>query len=174
MKIIAALVASTALVGCASMQPQTYIISGEFDEQYARQQIADGEGSILGTAFLRQQGGGVVTCAGQDTHLIPITGYATDRLTQIYGSEPLIGSTSYRDARTMGPVTFVPDIPAYRESTKVTKCDAQGNFEFANIKDGEYYITTGVVWVVGARQGGALATKVKVHNGKSSKVIMTR
>ena len=44
-----------------------------------------GAADIEGQAFFRQQGGGVVTCAGEEVMLVPAGQYATERMSQIYG-----------------------------------------------------------------------------------------
>jgi len=178
MKRVASIGVLALLAGCVTMQPQEveYKLLSSFDAEFAKTQIAQGDGEINGTAFLRQQGGGVVTCAGQDVHMTPVTQYASDRLFRIYGTAPAVGHTVGSDIREALRVRikFVPDFPEYKEYSRATKCDAQGEFRFENVKDGDYYISTPVVWQVGAHQGGFLATRVKVENGKTPRVIMTR
>lgn len=168
----------TGLTGCVTMQPAepVYGINGNFNAEFARAQIASGAGKISGTAFLRQRGGGVVTCAGQDVVMVPVTDYASDRVFHLYGMEPTINFTVSQDiglALNRRP-KFIPDIPEYREHSRSTKCDAQGEFQFEDVKDGEYYISTSVIWRVQSYQGGLLATRVKVENGKSPKLILTQ
>ena len=174
--IVASLVAG--LAGCA-IPPKavTYTISAPFDEQAAAAQMQPGSGALHGNAFMRQKGGGVVTCAGADVSLIPVTGYATERLSRIYGQAPAENEVSAVDIRTAlsTRIEFSPDVPAYKEFMHKTKCDGQGEFDFSDLKDGSYYVTTYVVWEVGAlRQGGFLATQTKVRNGEVSKIIMSR
>ncbi|MCG9682464.1 hypothetical protein L1D31_07745 [Vibrio sp. Isolate23] len=52
-------------------------------------------------------------------------------------------------------------------------CDAQGEFEFGNIPDGTYHITTHVLWKVSAdaypMEGGALMKRVNVPSGSNQK-----
>lgn len=166
------------LTACVTTQPQVveYKITANFDSEFAKNQIAEGSGEINGTAFLRQQGGGVVTCAGQDVHLIPVTEYGTERISKLYGSAPAMNQTASQDIRILlnRKPLFTPDPPDYKEHSRVSKCDANGEFQFTQVKDGEYYINTAVFWQVQSYQGGNLIARAKVKNGKSPRVIMTR
>lgn len=179
MKNLLVLALAAGLAGCAITQPKpiTYNLTNEFDSLSAQQQLMPGGGSIRGTAFLRQQGGGIVTCAGQLVHLIPVTDYASERMQIIYPFTPKVGETSYKNFRDEMLVkrNFIPDEPDYREHTKTTKCDAQGEFLFENLKDGQYYIQTAVTWQVQySIQGGLLVSKAEVLNGQSPRVIMSQ
>lgn len=171
-------VAALVLSGCAIMQPKvvTHNIAGKFDAAYAKEQISPGAGLIEGTAFLRQQGGGVVTCAGQDTYLMPVTDYAADRLWNLYGSVPSSSTVVSRSAYeiTSTKILFSPEIPEYLTHSRATKCDAQGEFAFRDVKDGNYYVVASVIWQVRGFEGGQMATRVKVENGKAPRLIMTR
>lgn len=168
----------TGLAGCVTMQPKTveYKITSEFNSEFARNQIANGSGEINGTAFLRQKGGGVVTCAGGNVYLFPVTDYASDRVFHLYGGVPSINNVVSQNMRTVQnrKPLFVPDPPEYKEYSKTTKCDANGEFKFSQVKDGEYFINTSVVWQVQTYQGGLLLARTKVENGKSPRIIMTR
>lgn len=179
MKNLLVLALALGLTGCAINQqkPITYNLTNEFDSLSAQQQLMPGDGAIRGTAFLRQQGGGVVTCAGQFVHLIPVTEYASERIQILYPYAPKIGETSYKNLRDELRVKrdFIPDEPEYREHSKATKCDGQGEFLFENLKDGQYYIQTSVTWQVQySPQGGLLISKAEVLNGKSPRIIMSQ
>ena len=70
---------------------------------------------------------------------------------------------------------FQNDDPDYLRLAKTTQCDAQGNFEFENITDGEFYVTTTVFWMPGQyiRNGGHLMKRVKVAGGETKKIILS-
>lgn len=174
------LVAVSSISACVH-QPQAkppIQISWSFDEKAAEEQIKDGSGTVVGNGFMRQQGGGVVTCAGSDVHLIPDTNYANERLKKLYGSDIYPGGTTVRsitDIVLYGDPKFEPDPVTYRLFMRRTSCDAQGNFSFERVKHGRYYVVTGVLWQVGnSRQGGAMATMVNVTDDRPVKVIMSR
>lgn len=156
-----------ALAGCRG--PQTLEPSTDFDANAASIINKKGSGSVSGQAFLKQAGGGVVTCAGNEIVLIPETDYATQRLQMYYGSSDY----GYRNLY-MGGVTDAEE-EGYYSYTRTTVCDAQGNFKFKNVANGTYYLTTSVIWAVSqySHAGGALMHKVEVKNGRNSEVIMT-
>lgn len=177
MRILIALSVTAALLGCAQLpnkRPPVNLMS-TFDEAQARELIKAGTGIVSGTAFLRQNGGGVVTCAGSKVTILPATKYSSERLSVIYGDFLSTGKTSFASAFSLKhqPQQFDPDPPGYYAATKSTTCDAQGNFLLEDIQDGDYFVVTNVTWTVRSIQGGTLATKVTVKNSKSPKLIMT-
>lgn len=134
-----------------------------------------GNGKVTGSAFLRQGGGGVVTCAGNEVVLFPKTPYATE-----YLENELISNSSYFPGWFSNGIGYKKSIGAYvahpnSEFEKTTICDAQGNFEFNKIGDGEYYISTVVYWEVARKsQGGKLVQYVKIQNNETKKVVLSQ
>lgn len=177
MKTFIAGVLAVVLSGCAipGAQQKVYSMTESFDEAAVSGMIAKGDGKIDGTAFLRQQGGGVVTCAGNEVRLVPASKYAAQRMVTIYES-----SFANGEVRLLGvyapnaSAVFSPNPSAYLTLTRSTICDAQGNFEFRDIKDGLYFVVAKVVWQVRSAQGGSLATRVTVKDGKAARVIMSQ
>lgn len=160
-----------ALAGCATQQQRPVVtIKSPFDEAQARSMLQEGTSTIKGSAFLRQRGGGVVTCAGSGVTLVPATNYAKERFLTLYNGSIFSGVNSNR----VNPV-FVPDEPAYLALAKTTTCDAQGSFEFAGVKEGEFFITTTVVWQAGnMRQGGHVMKLVSVDRpGRTVSVVIS-
>lgn len=164
-KLLSIAVALTALAGCAGV-PTTYTTTTPFDLAETTALLADGSSSISGNAFMRQNGGGVVTCAGSKVFLIPGTAYATERIRLIYGNVDA-GQTRQR-------TTFTPDQPAYERLTKTTTCDSLGNFQFDNISDGDFFVITEVRWMVGPynTQGAAMMKAVKASKKQQVKIVM--
>jgi hypothetical protein len=156
-----------ALAGCQG--PQTLEPSTDFDTNAASIINKKGSGGVYGQAFLKQAGGEVVTCAGNEITLIPATDYATQRLQMYYGSSDY-GYRSYY----MLNITDAEE-EGYYSYTRTTVCDAQGNFKFKNVANGTYYVTTTVIWAVSqySNAGGALMHKVEVKNGRDAELIMT-
>jgi hypothetical protein len=133
----------------------------------AAKQMEEGMNSIKGNAFLRQKGGGVITCAGQTVRLIPATNYAKQRFFALFGTFEGGVNIERKNFR------FVPDSPEYYTNTKTTKCDSQGNFNFERVADGEFYVTTIVAWQVGnSPQGGGIMQKVSVRGAQNKSIIM--
>jgi hypothetical protein len=156
-----------ALAGCrgpATLEPMT-----DFDANAASIINKKGSGTVSGQAFLKQAGGGVVTCAGNEVALIPATDYATQRLRMIFGSSDY----GYKDQFTQD-VTKAKN-GSYYEMRRYAVCDAQGNFVFKEVASGTYYLMTSVLWSVTQYRnaGGSLMHKVEVKNGRNSEVLMT-
>ncbi|WP_225782643.1 hypothetical protein [Xenophilus sp. Marseille-Q4582] len=166
---IAALV---GLAGCAA-PTRTVDMGGQFDEEAARAALEPGAGKIQGNALLRQVGGGVVTCAGNRVDLHPATGYARKWFAAFFGNE----GGGYRSVHETPIIKFVNTSPAFSTLGKAGHCDAQGNFEFTQVKDGDWYVITNVQWNVMTRygaepQGGTLARQVTVKDGQSVRVVL--
>lgn len=172
MKIFMLLAASMLLMAC-QVQPKIVPVSATFDADETKHRLGEGENAILGNALLRQQGGGVVTCAGAKVELRPATDYATERIRYIYNST----TSGYVPSIMAQNISFSPDEPLYYQLVKETVCDAQGDFEFEKVADGDFYINTFVVWVAGqfnVQQGGVLMQRVSVSGGETKKVVLTQ
>lgn len=171
--LIASMIISfLAILGCATGM-KTYIIdlSADFDRAQAQKQVAPGKNKVEGNAFMRQMGGGIVTCAGSEVMMTPATEYARQRIVTLYGND----KTGFTGPK---PFQFSPDYPEYHDLTLKTMCNSQGNFEFNNVADGDFYLHTYVQWAVaGQLQGGYLMQKISLNGGKtgqSEKVILSR
>lgn len=163
-----ALLMSIAAAGCVTTsQTSTLLkIAAPFDRDQAAEAIKDGPNSVSGSAFMRQRGGGVVTCAGSDVLLIPVTAYSTARMAYIYPSTS--GGHAQVPATRLG---FDPDPPEYSQLRRVVKCDARGDFTFEAVADGDFYVVTNVLWeVAGVINGGALMQRISVR-GKSLRAL---
>ncbi len=160
--------ASLSLTACATMpafQPTT-----TFDPAAVAWFTQPGSNTLKGSALLRQQGGGVVTCAGTKVELLPADDYATERFTYTYGARD--GGYNYglfgRNAGASDPRYGAGNL------VKTTTCDPQGFFTFSNLPDGEYYVWTSVQWTVGySSQGGYLAKRVTLKGGQLVEVVLT-
>lgn len=164
--VVCAALAAMTLAGCATQQRPTVNIESAFDAVQAKSQMQDGSNTIKGSGFLRQRGGGVVTCAGSEVVLVPATYYARERFAHLYGTGGI-------NRNRLNPV-FVPDPPEYRTFTKKTRCDAQGNFTFERVSDGDFFVTTGVHWQVGgANQGGPIMSRARVGSGETLNIVIS-
>jgi hypothetical protein len=153
------LAAGAVFTGCATHQSME--MKTKFDYEQHKPYTQPGNNSIKGQGFMRQQGGGVVTCAGSAVYLMPKTSFFGEAI------------DLYRSGRTPQPTEPVLD-PAYKAVLKQSQCDAQGNFSFAQLPDGEWFILTEVRWMVGyAPQGGKLMRQVHVANGENMQVLLT-
>lgn len=136
------LIAALSLAACAPQQ-QTIDISRYFSVTEVAPFNVRGRGTITGQGFLRQSGGGVVTCAGDVVYLAPDTPF-TRRFFAIIaeGNLPILANGR--------PSQLYPN--AFR----ISECDAQGNFRFSDLAPGKWVVVTSVYWLVGNRQQGDL------------------
>lgn len=175
MKRIAA-IALLGLAGCGTTAFEPYtpppLPTMTIQQAWDANEVAwfkeKGTNSIEGSALLRQGGGGVVTCAGNEVRLYPYSGYGAERMRALYGNPNGEGLNSFRN------FTWVPDVPEYHASAKTTTCDAQGKFRFRDLPDGLYYVGTVVNWQVGYRQqGGSLAQRIELRGGETKDIVLT-
>lgn len=160
--------------GCAVMEhpKERMPIPMAFDEAAALKMLAPGAATIRGSAAVRQVGGGVVTCAGEDVDLVPDTAYAKWRMQAYYGG-------TYRGYRNVQrpDVVFEPNVDAYHQARRTTRCDAQGRFEFTKVGPGSYFVITRVVWTVGGggrynAHGGALMHSAIVNGSDDVNLVL--
>ena len=158
-----------SLSGCASLPAQEPLKQTvKFNEAEAKKMLAVGNNTVYGSAFLKQMGGGVVTCAGETVRLIPATMYATERMKYFYGP-----SVDYSVGVYFGGKSAEDNAP-YESNIKTTVCNQNGDFSFDNVADGSFYVSTVVLWKVAHRiQGGGLAQRVNVKSGEKKQVILT-
>lgn len=154
------------LTGCA---PKVLIATvAPADVQMASAALAPGTGTLKGSALLRQQGGGVVTCAGNEVFLVPATESATRELVRIFGSER--GYVNYGGSSSWGGGTLVRP----PEPNRVGVCNAQGFFTFDKLRAGKWHAITTVTWSIGSEyQGGFLLATTDVPDGGEAEVVLT-
>ncbi|WP_123812187.1 hypothetical protein [Ottowia oryzae] len=167
LKLLTITALSVALLGCAAA-PRKIEVSAPFNLEEAKAMLKPGKNSISGSAMMRQAGGGVVTCAGEEVNLVPETEYANQRIGKAYGSTDR-GYINVYQARIQ-----IANPPGYLESTLKTRCDPQGKFTFKNVGDGNWFVVTGVIWLVGySTEGGMLMERISLKGGQNHEIIMT-
>lgn len=146
-----------AMAACSPYKVQSTFNVSEY-EKYR----GEGTAKVVGQGFLRQNGGGVVTCAGAGVFAFPATAYMRE-----------INAAS-RAGQMLGP--FDPSASAVVDAAaKRSVCDAQGNFELSGLKAGTWIIVTKVQWTVGySQQGGQVDTEISLADGETRKVLLTR
>lgn len=159
---------ASVLAGCALPQQKPIAVKAPFSVGEAAELTRPGVNIVSGSALIRQNGGGVVTCAGLPVLLVPQTAYATERVKAIYGNT----------TRGYNPITrrlsFTPDPSTYMQMTRETLCDAQGNFTFPDVADGSFYVISVITWTVAnSPQGGSLMQFVDVRGGQSQQVVLS-
>jgi len=164
--LAAALTCPFILLSCAP-QSQQMVLVNRFDIDEALYIKKSGPSIIMGDAFVRQQGGGVVTCAGSLVRLTPDTKYSRERMGIIYRNSEK-GYRLYIDR-------IIPVADAsYSSYSRTTKCDAQGKFKFSDIFPGNYFVTTEVSWVIsGLQQGGSLMQHLYADASKPTEIALS-
>lgn len=160
-------VAFGALSACYTMEPMTLSAFSAADAEYIN---TAGSAQVKGNAFLRQNGGGVVTCAGEEVWFMPATQYSDELIEAWFGSA---NYTSYFMPRT------AEIDPAFWNYVKKSRCDSEGRFTFNDLSDGRYYVITAVRWSVPGRyssneQGGHMYELATITAGQDVDVIMSR
>lgn len=161
--------ASGLLLASCGATPELIEPSVPFNAKAASIINKKGSANIEGQAFLKRRDGQVVTCAGEKVYLTPATEYAEERFRGIYGNE----NGGYRPAIKGGYSNA--SVPEYYELARETSCDAEGDFTFNSIANGEYYVSTSVLWRISDYyyEGGNLSKKITIKNGRSQKLILT-
>lgn len=114
---------------------------------------APGTASIKGQGFLRQRGGGVVTCAGSEVFVLPDTLYFREML-EIFRAGDMIEGGVAEEPKKLG---------------RVTMCDAQGNFVATGLPAAKWLVATQVRWIAGdSSQGGELLREVTTTDGETT------
>jgi len=158
----------TAMLVSACAPKVLTIAPAPLDIDAATYMLQPGNSTIKGSALLRQRGGGVVTCAGNDVFLIPATASVSQQLRQLFGSEQ--GFVRRGGDETFGGGTLV----APPEPNRRTVCNAQGFFTFTNVRAGRWHIMTTVIWTVGEdHQGGTLLGTTQAPDAREVEVVLS-
>lgn len=176
---LSAIAAALALSGCVTAAPPIQIMS-TFSSSEVAWFKEKGTGSIKASALLRQNGGGVVTCAGREMTLFPESAYANERMFAIYKSNTR-GYYGYQSfmGTVMNTLNMPEPPPEYRATSTNKVCDPQGFATFSNLPAGNYYIVTEVAWSVpngqysSSVQGGMLMQKVTLGEGEAVEIVLT-
>lgn len=162
------------LSACVQKQARVVYLSNILSqEEILQHKSATGKNTIKGSALIRQSGGGVVTCAGNQITLTPMTNYAKERLINIYGN----ASRGFAHIQKE-QIHFEPNLPEYIEMRRESQCDAQGYFKFDNVPDGDFFVATSIVWGVPVTQyqselqGGVLMQAVSVQGGETKEIVL--
>ncbi len=121
---------------------------------------------------MRTRGGDVKICAGFEARILPKSAYSTERLTKIYGSP----DGGYRNSYAIP--TLDPAPAAFDAPMRKTTCDSQGNFEFTNLPDGDYFVGSTVTWSAPgqyglSQQGGWIMLPVSLKGGETKSIVLT-
>jgi hypothetical protein len=158
---------SILISGCVAAQPRH--VMAAFDPDQARALLQPGTNRIVGSALMRQQNGGVVSCAGRPILLVPATNYAKERIAALYGEV----EAGFRDGFSPR-YEFDPSPAEYDQLMGKSTCDAQGNFEFNDVADGEFFLVGSISWMAGrSEQGGVMMRRITTRDGKTVRAVLS-
>jgi hypothetical protein len=151
-------IAGALLAACVAAPPLTARELPPITDAQMAPYLKTADATIQGQGFLRQQGGGVVTCAGSEVLLMPDVPYVRALMEGL---------------RQRRRPDFTVD-QRLKPGARVGQCDADGRFKLGPLPAGSYMVMTEVKWTVGyARQGGALAKSVTVQPKQTLEVLLT-
>ncbi|MGK5057316.1 hypothetical protein ACQ4WY_10265 [Janthinobacterium sp. LB2P49] len=167
LKLLFLSVLAVVLMGCSTPRPP--VVMPEFQQAEYDALSKTGSGGVKGQAFMKTKGGEFKKAGGEKVTLRPKTEYARKLA--------MLPASLYK-RQVVGTVS-----PKIRDYDRTTMADSEGRFEFTDVPDGTYYVTTNVSWSVfypGAftpvesKQGGTITTEVTVADSKVSTVMLTR
>lgn len=141
--------------------------------------------NVSGEAFLKTNGGFVMTCAGNSVYLekfskdnflissASLAGY-TKILAELKSALPYRADEEKEELEEeiKKLQEKIKNIP--KDNVKETTCDSQGKFVFSGLKPDEYLIVTTVQWEIrGEKQGGKISKTITLKEG-DNKVIITQ
>ena len=104
--------------------------------------MRSGTSTVEGQGFLRQQGGNVVRCSGEDVMLVPATAYFKE-YTQVVRSGGI--------PKEIDQLRLL-----HKGAVRTATCDADGKFRFDKLPAGRWIVSTRIRWMAGnAPQGGS-------------------
>jgi hypothetical protein len=168
---------ATLSAGCQSTREIKLV--NRFDQaEFQKRLEPTGKNTIKGNAFIRLANGSIQSCAGFSVSLVPTTPYSTERIVGIYGNS----DRGINRIRANETIKFNPDNPEYLKFMRNAVCNAQGMFTFDKVQDGEYFLTTGIQWLIHGDPNYALTAvydgynlfqRVKVFGGKTEEVVLS-
>jgi hypothetical protein len=149
-------VVAAACVQCGGVDIQE-VPRPNFDPAIASYALETGATEVIGSAFARQRGGGVVSCAGNDVWLLPDEPFfawvVTPVVVRVTESALSLSGGGSSTTREWPIATRLRDTMQY---ARRSQCDIDGRFRFSDVPRGQYIVATVILWEVGrSQQGGA-------------------
>ena len=140
---------------------------GHLDAPVTRADVAayvdGGESTLKGQAFLRQESGKLVTCAGSEVLLMPDVAWTRQVVDQLRDGKIAQMRVNGERPSKMFPLAF-----------RKKWCKRDGEFEFGRIAPGPWILLTHVTWKAGyALQGGIMVGFVEVPDGGTEEVVLS-
>lgn len=126
--------------------------------------------TLSGSAFLRQRGGGIVSCAGKTVKAereIPIQ--RNDYVKEYSNLSQFTKDATKVDERMLDFDSKLKTL--IDANTFTTTCDIDGKFQIGKLKSGVYTVSTHIVWTVGDKYQGGIVAEVVVIPDKTEPTI---
>ena len=140
------------------------VIVNLFDANEVNWFKSKGTGSIKGIAKFKSKDGELRYGEEFRIELMPKCLYTEERLSKIYPSKNS-GFIYVED----GIPTFTPDPKEYHDTLK-TMCNKDGEFEFQQLPEGEYYVIAFMLW---GNTGGGIMQHLVLSEGETKVIEMT-
>ena len=134
------------LTGCA---PEQIRIPVAFDQAQARALLKPGTNQITGRINADLPNQSRVTCANREVSLVPATAYAREWARQFYETDSGRYGTldaAYRLDSREKDLHFV-GAESFYATTRVTRCDQDGEFVFDQVGNGEFFVVAETRWL---------------------------
>ena len=161
LKLIALMMGLALISGCANRQ---LVQRMPFPSAEYSALPTTGTGTVEGQAFLKTVGGDVKYGAGTEVYLIPVTSYSEQWYDIVFNQHKV-------------PVISDPRQTPY---VRIVQADGAGNFKFEDVPPGKYFARADVTWSAPSQygglalQGGPMANRISVSNGKITRTMITR
>lgn len=143
---------------------EAILINNEFKDEEVKWFKKDGTASIKGSAKFKSVTGDIRFGKEFRIELNPYSAYTQERLNHIYKND----DSGYVHVET-GIPKFIPDPEGYHQTRKVM-CNENGEFEFKNLPEGDYYVIAFMLW---DKTGGGIMRHVKLSNNETKVIQMT-
>ncbi len=154
------------LAACSSAPRAPYVWKAPFKEADFSAYTYSGKATVSGQAFLKTRGGDVKYGAGNIVTLTPATAFAREAAS--------LADRSSEDDNTIFASTPAEVIPKMKPYIRQTTADGNGNFSFAGLTAGDYYLECGVFWWTGKyTTGGTVRKLISVKADEQVRVVLT-
>lgn len=170
-----------AFIGLTSGCAKDVKISAPFDEGAAKAMIQKGNNQVSGSGLIRKMNGEVVTCAGEQVSMLPVTAASREWAGYTYAYDNRASwddSSGYHSTSGDKAINISTSEPFLRHML-TTHCDVSGRFSFKDVADGDFYVFTRINWSVydpyagQVTQGGSVMRKVHLKGGETKEVVLS-
>ena len=175
-KVVSCVTAFLALYGCQNTQVKPHTFVNTYTEETLPDLsiASNGDYTINGSSFLRQNGGMIVNCAGNKVVL--------KRSNKDFKRDPYYTELFQLNSEVMFATPIDPRLREFnaklhqhtKDNSLVATCDIDGKFTFKNVPFGEYEIITKVIWGGFndySYEGGVMSKEISIPKNSPEKII---